>query len=373
MTRKSDSTSSDRVASLKDLKGFRVQIDRLDLQILKLINERADLAAKIGKVKTENNGSVFSPAREEEVIGNVLRANKGPLPEVTIRAIYREIISGSRALQKIDKVAFLGPEYSFSHLAALHRFGRAAEFMAVANIAAVFEEVNRQHVDYGVVPLENSTDGRVADTLDMFVRLPQLKICSEVRLRVHHNLIANGEQPEIRRIYSKSQALSQCRNWLAKNVPQASLHEVSSTAAAAQLATREPGAAAVASREVAVQYGLRVLFPNIEDSPHYETRFAVIGAHDSGKTGQDKTAVMFMIPHSPGSLADILNLFKQNKVNLTWIESFPYPSTKGEYVFFVDFEGHQDDPKVKKTVTALQGECEKLYILGSYPVAPLTE
>ena len=233
MSRKSDS-SSDRAASAKDLKAFRVQIDKLDLQILKLINERADLAARIGRVKTETNDAVFSPAREEEVISNVLAANKGPLPEVTVRAIYREIISGSRALQKIDKVAFLGPEYSFSHIAALHRFGRGAEFMGVNNIAAVFEEVGRKHVDYGVVPLENSTDGRVADTLDMFVKLPEIKICSEVRLRVHHNLLSNSEQTEIFHIYSKPQALSQCRNWLAKNVPQAALREVSSTATAAR-------------------------------------------------------------------------------------------------------------------------------------------
>ena len=368
MTRKSESP-----ASARDLKSYRVQIDRLDLQILKLINERADLAARIGKVKTDNNDSVFAPAREEEVITNVLAANHGPLPEVTVRAIYREIISGARALQKIDKVAFLGPEYSFSHIAALHRFGRAAEYMAVNNIAAVFEEVNRKHVDYGVVPLENSTDGRVADTLDMFVRLPQIKICSEVRLRVHHNLLANCEQPEISRIYSKPQALSQCRNWIAKNVPQATLHEVSSTTTAAQFAKSQPGAAAIASREAAVQYGVRILFGNIEDSPHNETRFAVIGPHDAGRTGHDKTAVMFMIPHSPGSLADILNLFKQHKVNLTWIESFPYPSAKGEYVFFVECDGHQEDAKVKKTLASLEGECEKLYVLGSFPVAPLSE
>jgi chorismate mutase / prephenate dehydratase len=371
MSRKGD--SADRAASARELKSYRVQIDKLDLQILKLINERADLAAKIGKVKTETNDSVFSPAREEEVLSNVLAASKGPLPEVTIRAIYREIISGSRALQKIDKVAFLGPEYSFSHIAALHRFGRGAEFMGVNNIAAVFEEVNRKHVDYGVVPLENSTDGRVADTLDMFVRLPQIKVCSEVRLRVHHNLLANCEQTEISRIYSKPQALSQCRNWIAKNVPQATLHEVSSTTTAAQFAKTQPGAAAIASREAAVQYGVRILFPNIEDSPHNETRFAVIGAHDSGRTGNDKTAVMFLIPHSPGSLADILNLFKQNKVNLTWIESFPYPSSKGEYVFFLECDGHQDDLKVKKTLAAVQSHSEKLYTLGSFPVAELTE
>ena len=193
----------------------------------------------------------------------------------------------------------------------------------------MFEEVNRRHVDFGVVPLENSTDGRIADTLDMFIRLPQIKICAEVRLRVHHNLLANCEQTEIRRVYSKPQALSQCRNWLGKNLPQATLHEVSSTADAAQLAQREPGAAAVASRQAAVRYGLRILFPNIEDSPHNETRFAVIGPHDAGKTGNDKTAIMFQIPHSPGSLADVLNVFKQNKINLTWIESFPYPSAQG--------------------------------------------
>jgi chorismate mutase / prephenate dehydratase len=372
MTRKGESASP-AGASVKDLKGFRVQIDKLDLSILESITRRAELAAKIGKVKSENNDTIFSPSREEEVIANVLAANKGPLPEATIRAIFREIISGSRALQRVEKVAFLGPEYSFSHLAALNRFGRAAEYMGVANIAAVFEEVNRKHVDYGVVPIENSTDGRVADTLDMFVRMPELKICSEVRLRVHHNLLANCEQTEIRRVYSKPQALSQCRNWLSKNIPQATLHEVTSTTAAADIVRTSPGAAAIASREAAMQYGVRILYPNIEDSPHNETRFAVIGAHDSGRTGADKTALMFMIPHSPGSLADILNLFKQNKVNLTWIESFPYPAAKGEYVFFVDFEGHQDDPKVKKTLNALQSHCEKLYILGSYPIAPLTD
>jgi len=376
MTRKTEAGSShttDRATSAKDLKSYRVQIDKLDLQILDLINKRAGLASQIGKVKNENGESIFSPAREEEVIQNVLQTNKGPLGEPTIRAIYRELISGSRALQRILKVAFLGPEYSFSHLAALIRFGEAIEYMGVGNIAAIFEEVNRKHVDFGVVPLENSTDGRVADTLDMFIRLPQIRICSEVRIRVHHNLLTNCEQTEIRRIYSKPQALSQCRNWLSKNVPQATLHEVTSTAAAAQLVQREPGAAAVASREAAVRYGLRILFSDIEDSPHNETRFAVIGPHDAHRTGNDKTAIMFEIPHSPGSLADILNLFKLNKVNLTWIESFPSLEAKGEYIFFVEFEGHTDDAKVKKTLASLEGKCDKISILGSFPIAQLLE
>jgi len=194
MTRKlesgSNSVSNRAAASLRHL---RTQIDKLDLHILKLVNERAGLAAEIGRLKNDHGAEVFSPAREEEVLQNVLESNKGPLDPSTIRAIFREVMSGSRALQKVIKVAYLGPEYSFSHLAAVERFGQAVEFMRVGSIAAVFEEVNRSHADFGVVPLENSTDGRVADTLDMFMRLPQLRICAEVRLRIHHNLLANCE------------------------------------------------------------------------------------------------------------------------------------------------------------------------------------
>jgi chorismate mutase / prephenate dehydratase len=374
MARKIESESTAAPApTAAALKHLRANIDKLDLQILKLINDRADLAAKIGKVKDDHGAEVFSPAREEEVLQNVLEANKGPLDEATVRAVYREIMSGSRALQKVLKVAYLGPEYSFSHLAAVERFGQAVEFMRVGSIAAVFEEVNRGHADFGVVPLENSTDGRVADTLDMFLRLPQIKICAEVRLRIHHNLMANCEQQEIRRVYSKQQAMSQCRNWLSKNVPHASLHEVASTAVAAELAQREPGAAAVASRQAAVRYGLRILFENIEDSPHNETRFAVIGHQESTKTGRDKTAIMFRTPHQPGALVSALDVFKQNKLNLTWIESFPAAGMgKADYVFFVDFEGHAEDPKVKKTLNALQEHCEQLSVLGSFPIATIS-
>ncbi len=357
----------------EDLKKFRTQIDKLDQQILDLMNKRASLSVQIGKLKNDSGGVVFSPSREEEVLNNLLKDNEGPLLPITIRSVYRELFSASRSLQRVLKIAFLGPEYSFSHLAALKQFGHSVELMGVGSISAIFEEVSRRHVDYGVVPLENSTDGRIADTLDMFVQMPELKICSEVRVRVHHNLLSNCEQTEIRRIYSKPQALSQCRNWLSKNVPQASLHEVTSTAAAAQLVQQQPNTAAVASREAAVRFGIRILFPNIEDSSHNETRFAVIGPHDAGRTGTDKTAIMFQIPHSPGSLADILNLFKLNKVNLTWIESFPFRDAKGEYVFFADFEGHSEDLKVKKTLLGLEKTCEKLSVLGSFPSAPLDE
>jgi chorismate mutase/prephenate dehydratase len=374
MPRKTEGDSSaGNTRAAATLKSLRNHIDKLDLQILKLVNERAGLAAEIGKLKNNHGAEVFTPAREEEVYKNMLEANKGPLDESTIRAIYREIMSGSRALQKVLKVAYLGPEYSFSHLAAVERFGQSVEFMRVGSIAAVFEEVNRSHADFGVVPVDNSTDGRVADTLDMFMRLPQLKVCAEVRLRIHHNLLANCEQQEIRRVYSKPQALSQCRNWLSKNVPHASLHEVASTATAAELAQREPGAAAVASRQAAVRYNLRILFSDIEDSPHNETRFAVIGHQECEKTGHDKTAIMFRVSHSPGALVGALDVFKQNKINLTWIESFPARLPKAEYVFFVDFEGHIEDPKVKRTLTALEGHCEHLAILGSFPMALVSE
>src|SRR5438874_10280792 len=210
MSRKSDNGNPSSGRAQASLKNLRTQIDKLDLQILKLVNERARLASEIGRVKFENGGEIFSPAREEEVLQNVCQSNKGPLDDATIRAIFREVMSGARALQKVLKIAYLGPEYSYSHLAALERFGQEVEFIGVGSISAVFEEVNRSHVDFGVVPLENSTDGGVSDTLDMFIRMPQLKIIAEVRLHIHHNLIANCEQQQIRRVYSKPQALSQC-------------------------------------------------------------------------------------------------------------------------------------------------------------------
>jgi chorismate mutase/prephenate dehydratase len=371
MTRKSETgseqPSNDKAAS--NLKALRTQIDKFDLQILELLNKRASIAGQIGKVKADHGGEVFSAAREEEVLGNVLGANKGPLQEVTIKAIFRELISGSRAVEKVQRIAFLGPEYSYSHLATLERFGEAISYNCTANIAAVFEEVSRKHADYGVVPLENSTDGRIADTLDMFIRMPAIKICAEIRLRVHHHLLANCQQSEVRRVYSKSQALSQCRTWLSKNIPHATVHPVASTSDAAKLVLTEPNVAAVASRQVAVRWGINILCNNIEDSPFNETRFAVIGPSDSSKTGNDKTAMMFQISNTPGSLADVLAIFKQNKLNLTWIESFPYREAKGEYVFFIDFDGHREDPKVRKTITTMESLCDSVHVLGSFPLA----
>lgn len=374
MAREKEGTSGSGKASAKSLRDLRGQIDKVDQAILKLINDRAKLALEIGQLKTDNGDEVFSLAREEEVLQNVLNLNdksKGVLPTPAVRAIFREIMSGSRALQKNFKVAYLGPEYSFSHLATIERYGSSVEFVSVNSIAAVFEEVDRHHVDFGVVPVENSTDGRISDTLEMFQKFPHLLICAEIRLQIHHNLLANCEQQEIRFVYSKPQALAQCRNWLSKNVPHAVLKDVGSTAVAADLASKQPGSAAVASRQAGVKYGLRVLFSEIEDSPYNETRFAVIGHHKAGKTGRDKTALMFRLPHNPGALVEALDIFKQAKINLTWIESFPARTARPEYLFFVDCEGHRDDPKVARTLKALEEHCLELTVLGSFPMASL--
>ena len=363
--------------SLAQLKVVRDKIDKLDQQIIKLVNERAAHAGEIGRLKTASGEEVFSPAREEQVLKHVLEMHQesgGPLDSTTVRAIFREIMSGSRALQKVLKVAYLGPEFSFSHLAAIERFGQAVDLVGVGSIATVVEEVNRGHCDFGVVPVENSTDGRVADTLDMFVTMPQLTICSEVRLQVHHHLMALCDQQDIRRIYSKPQALSQCRNWLSKNVPHAKQIEVSSTATAAELAQREPGAAAVASRQAATRHGLRLLFSDIEDYPDNETRFAVIGRHKCARTGHDKTSVVFKVSNTPGALVDALDIFKSGKINLSWIESFPARAgrtEKLEYLFFADLEGHQEDPKVAKALKTLADTAKEMRILGSYPISPL--
>jgi chorismate mutase/prephenate dehydratase len=377
MARKSDvatlSHHTKAAPSASSLRHLRTQIDKLDHQILKLVNERASLAGEIGRLKNDQGEEIFSPAREEEVLQNVLQLHekgKGPLDPVVIRAIFREIMSGSRALQKVLKIAYLGPEYSYSHLAAVERFGQAVTYLGVDNVPAVFEEVNRGHVDFGVVPVENTTNGRIIDTLDMFLKMPHLVICGEIRLAVHHNLMAKCEPQEIRRVYSNPQALSQCRTWLSKNVPNAQLTAVSSTAAAAELAQRDPGAAAVASRQASVRYGLRILFTDIEDSPRNETRFAVIGHQKCARTGNDKTAVVFRVPHNAGALVSALDIFKHNKINLTWIESFPGGGPKPSYIFFVDFEGHIEDPKVAKALKALNDYCDNVTVLGSFPMAP---
>lgn len=371
MTRKSNGKTTARSAA--QVRSLRSQIDRLDHQIQKLLNVRAKTAGNLGNIKAENAAEIFVPAREEEILQNLVATNKGPLDPQTVRSIFRELISGSRALQKVLKVAYLGPEYGNSHQAMVERFGAAVEGIAVGSVAAVFEEVNRAHADFGIVPLENSTEGRLSDTLELFIRLPQLKIVAEVRVRVHHHLLSNAQQQEVRRIYSRSQILSQTRNWLSKNIPHAQAVEVTSTSVAAELASREPGSGAIASRHAANKYGLKVLFSDIEDNPIGESRFAVIGAETPERTGKDRTAIMFQAAHRPGSLVEALNIFKINKINLHAIESFPAKGSRAESMFFLDFDGHVQDMRVKRAIETLNRKSERVIFLGSFPVSEAVE
>lgn len=361
-SKKPAGAASSRTPTIASL---RSKIDRVDQELVRLINDRAKFALEIGKLKNSSGISAYAPAREDEVLSRVLALSKGPLADRCVRAVFREVISGSRALEKELRVAFLGPAYSYSHLAALHRFGQSVELVPVSTIAAVFEEINRRHADFGLVPIENSTDGRVADTLDMFARMPA-RICGEVQLRIHHNLLGKCPRGEVEEVYSKPQALSQCRNWLAKHLPGARMVEVTSTTTAAQLAQEKVGAAAIASLQAGVHYGLDVLAADIEDNKANITRFAVIGDETGPRSGNDKCALMFEIPHRAGALADAMNVFKRNRLNLTWIESFPIARPEGGYMFFVALEGHEDDARVRKAIAALEKKAVRLDVLGSY-------
>jgi chorismate mutase/prephenate dehydratase len=338
----------------------------LDRDIVKLLNTRADLTIRRLTTRQERQEPLFDPAAELELWQRVDSQNGGPLTQSAVHSIFREVISAARSRLKTLRVVYLGPQFSFTHLAAIERFGRAADLIPVNTIASVFEEVNRGHADYGIVPIENSTDGRIVDTLDMFTRLP-LRICGEVQMSVHHNLMSRSPRSEIVEVYSKPQALSQCRDWLARNMPRANLHEVTSTSTAAQLARDKPGAAAIASRQAAVQYDLQIVAERIEDNVHNVTRFAVIGDEVTRPTGKDRTALLLQIPHSPGSLSDALTCFKRGKINLTWIESFPLRGPEMGYLFFLDFEGHVNEPRIKKALAELSRRAVRMEVLGSYP------
>jgi len=350
-----------------NLKALRSQIDQLDQNIIKLLNSRANIIKKVGEVKIKNGKSIYSPEREKEVIKRLNQLNKGPLDSGALEAIYREIMSASLALEKPLKIAYMGPEASFSHLASIKKFGSQIGYIACNSISEVFLEVERDNADYGVVPIENSIEGAISYTLDMFVE-SDLRICSQIILDVAHNLLSNGEKSSIKKIYSHPQVFGQCRLWLQKNLPQAELIEVSSTTKASQIASREKGSASIASLLAAQIYKLKVLARDIEDSPHNITRFFVIGKSEVPATGKDKTSIMFSIKDKVGALHDMLLPFKKYKINLTKIESRPSKRKAWDYYFYVDFEGHKNSIQVKKALTELESKCKFLKILGSYPV-----
>ena len=349
------------------LKNLRKKIDGIDKGIIRLLNMRAKVTLNIADLKLKSGESIYSPDRERQVLKKISEINNGPLTVKALEAIYREIMSCSLALKRQLKIAYLGPQVSFTHLAALKRFGSQVKYAPLDSISDVFLEVERGAVDYGVVPIENSIEGIVSHTLDMFVDT-DLKICAQIILDVSHNLLANCTKNKIRRIYSNPYVFGQCRIWLQENLPNAGKVEVSSTARAAQIAASEKYSACIASALASRVYKLKILASDIEDSPHNVTRFLVIGKTDVPPTGGDKTSVMFSIKDRVGALHGMLVPFKKNRINLTKIESRPSKKKAWDYYFFVDLDGHCDDPRVERALSELETKCTFLKILGSYPI-----
>ena len=350
------------------LEELRNQINELDNQLVKLLNERARIVVEIGKLKNKTGGQVYAPDREREVLERIIKSNKGPLPDKCLIAIWRELMSGSFALERPLRIGYLGPDGSFTHTAAMLKFGQSVEYESLVDIRSIFDEVSKGHCDLGIVPVENSTGGGVIETLDALID-SDVKVCSEVLMTIHHNLLANYSLEEIEKIYSKPEVFVQCRNWLSATLKNVETVPVASSAKAAQMAAKEAKAAAIGSAVAAELYGLKIVCKNIEDIASNITRFFVIGREDARPTGEDKTAILFSTTHKAGALADVLDVFKKYDINLTNIESRPSKKRQWEYYFFVDFIGHRTDEHVRKGLEESRKHCLQLSILGSFPRA----
>ncbi len=354
-----------------DLTKLRERIDALDEQIQALITERAAVAQQVAQAKTQSDDNNYYRAeREAQVVRKVKERNSGPLSNEEIARLFREIMSACLALEQIMNIAFLGPEGTFTQAAALKHFGHSVKTLPMATIGDVFREVESGNASYGVVPVENSTEGVVNHTLDQFMS-STLNICGEVELRIHHHLLCNVEKNNVRRVYSHQQSLAQCREWLETNMPGIELIDVSSNAEAARLAANEKDAAAIASEAAGEIYGLKTLVKNIEDEPDNTTRFLVIGHRMTPRSGADKTSLLVSTQNKPGALHDILEPLMHNSISMTRIESRPSRRGMWDYVFFIDFEGHRDDENVAKTLGELEQAASFLKVLGSYPKAVL--
>ena len=345
---------------------LRETIDRVDDRILESLRERAELVEQVGKLKDKSGESYYAPEREEALLQRLVAANRSRLPESSLRAIYREILSSMRALEQTIDVAYLGPRTTFSHQAAVSHFGHAVHLHAERTIGDVFEAVERGRAHYGVVPIENSQEGSVNATLDRFMET-DARICAQVFLPVELNLLGAGPLDKVRKVYSHPQPFGQCRRWLSENLPSAECVEVSSTARAAELAAAEPDAAAIAGRMAAEEFALPVLAPSIQDAASNVTRFFVIGKKAARPSGRDKTSAMFAVKDQPGALARALEPFEKAGLTLTRIESRPSKRQPWEYYFFADFAGHAEDEKVAQALAGLAKVCAFTRILGSYP------
>ncbi len=346
---------------------LRKKIDQIDEKIVALLNDRASLALKIGQAKNSDNQGIYVPSREIEVLRRVSQLSSGPLSEQTIRTIYREIISASRALEAPLRIAYFGAEASYTHLAAKEKFGSSAVLLPTASISDVFQEVSQGRASFGVVPIENSSEGVVAHTLDGLVE-SDLKICAETFLEIHHNLLSrSGCADQIQTVISHPQALAQCRRWLASHLPGVKVEEVASTAHAAMKAAADDTLGAVAGALAKEAYQLQIVAANIEDYSNNITRFLIIGNSESPSSGSDKTSLVFSVKDKPGVLHRMLQPFARSRINLTKIESRPIKDKPWEYMFFIDFRGHREDRRVRRAITELERNCIFLKILGSYP------
>jgi len=349
------------------MSSYRKQIDSIDMKIVSFLHKRAGAVKKIAALKKNGGNEIYDPAREAEVLQKIKAVKKGLFPADGLEAVYNEIFSVSREMQKKIKVAYLGPVASYTHLAARRRFGSSTEFLPGETIKSVFWKVDKGTANYGCVPIENSTEGAVNYTYDMFADF-DLKIFSEVMLRIHHCLLSKTQdRKKIKIIYSHPQTFAQCRGWLETYMQGVPLKEVSSNSKAAELASKEEFAAAIASNMSAQVYGLNVLSRAVEDMTDNYTRFFIIARETARKTGRDKTTIMVSIKDKPGALLQILRPFEKEKINLTNIESRPSRKKVWDYYFFVDFEGHMNDKKVKKAVVAVEREAGSVKVLGSYP------
>lgn len=346
---------------------LRASIDRIDDRIVQLLNERARVVLDVGRLKSGGNMEFHVPGRERQIYERLLGGNPGPFPNDALRSIYREVISACLALESPMKVAFLGPKATFSHLATMQQFGLSAELVPLKSISAVFEEVEKGKALYGVVPVENSTEGVVSHTLDMFVE-SGLQITAEILLEVHHDLLSRtGRMEDVKKVYSHAQPIAQCRQWLDDNLSSIPTVDVASTAVAAQIASEDYTAAAIASELAASLYDLKVVRSRIEDQVNNFTRFLVIARKGCDRSGNDKTSVLFSIKDQPGILCRMLEPFAKRGINLSKIESRPFKSKAWEYIFFLDMFGHISDPDVAEALEELKGCCQFLKVLGSYP------
>ncbi|MHC4742324.1 MAG: prephenate dehydratase [Planctomycetota bacterium] len=350
------------------LDDLRNKIDDLDCRLVELLNERAQVVVEIGKLKDKTAKPVYAPDREKQVFEKIAAANKGPLPDKCLMAIWRELMSGSFVLERPLRIGYLGPQGSFSHAAAMRKFGQSVEYEPVTDIGSIFDEVSKGHCNLGLAPVENTMGGGVIETLDAMID-SDVKVCAEILMAIHHNLMANCSLEDIEKIYSKPEVFAQCRGWLSSTFKDAQTIAVASTARAAQMAAEEPNTAAIGSTAAAELYGLGIVCENVEDVANNVTRFLIIGKEDAKATGDDKTAILFSTSHKAGALSDVLDVFKQHEINLTNIESRPSRKREWEYYFFMDFLGHRTDDRVQNGLKEARNHCLQLSILGSFPRA----